>query len=101
MKKHDRPRRLEHWHKITALMMLYDFVAVMLSYFLALWMRYDCRISEIEPDYIRTFLIFAPIYGLICMAGFWFFRLYKSIWRFASFSELQRTMYASLLTGAK
>ena len=98
MNKLHRPRRLEHWHKVTMLLVLYDLIAVNLAYFLALWLRFDCQISEIGDTYVQTYLRFAPIYSLICVAVFWSCRLYKSIWRFASFNELQRTMTASLIT---
>ena len=36
-------RRLEHWQLIALLLMVYDFAAVNLSYFLALWFRFDCK----------------------------------------------------------
>ena len=85
-----QPIRVEHWHKITALLLVYDFVAAICAYFLALWFRFDCRISVIDGDYIHVFLRFAPVYGLITLAVFWGCRLYRSIWRFASFTELKR-----------
>jgi hypothetical protein len=33
--------KLEHWHMIAMLMMAYDMVAVIVSNFLALWIRFD------------------------------------------------------------
>jgi FlaA1/EpsC-like NDP-sugar epimerase len=36
---------------------------------------------------------------LFCLVVFWFLRLYKSIWRFASYSELLRVILATVVTG--
>lgn len=98
MKK--KTRKLEHWQVVTLLLMLYDFTAVALSYCLALWIRFDCKFSRIETRYLQAYGKSILIYGLFCVVVFWFLRLYKSIWRFASYSELLRVVAATLLTGA-
>lgn len=98
MKK--KTRKLEHWQVVTLLLMLYDFTAVALSYCLALWIRFDCKFSRIETGYLQAYGKSILIYGLFCVVVFWFLRLYKSIWRFASYSELLRVVVATLLTGA-
>ena len=91
--------KIEHWHKITALLIAYDIVTIILSYFLALWVRFDCAYTTIPRDYFYTFLCVTPFYAIVCVAVFWWARLYQSIWRFASFSELYRVFFASLITG--
>ncbi len=91
-------RRLEHWQVIAAFLMTYDIVAINLAYFLALWIRFDCRYSEIPPVYLHTFLKFAPLYTIVCVIVFWRLRLYKSIWKFASYSELARVTAANVIT---
>ncbi len=93
-----RAKRFEHWHIVALLLMLYDIAAVNLSYFLALWLRFDCAFSEIPTQYVAAFFRFAPIYTVVCIAVFWLLRLYNSIWRFASFSELKRVMLATAVT---
>ncbi len=98
----DKPKRkhkLEHWHKITLLLIGYDIFAIMLSYFLALWVRFDCAYTQIPQEYLWTFLKVTPVYALFCVVVFWWARLYQSIWRFASASELYRTFFATLITG--
>ena len=90
--------RMEHWHKITVWLVLYDIFAVNLSHGLALWLRFDCRVSMIPNQYLWAFIKFAPIYTIISIGIFWFARLYKSIWRFASYSELILTACASVAT---
>ena len=89
----------EHWKVIAVLLGLYDVIAVTASYFFALWFRYDCNITEIPVEqYLVPFFKFAPIYAVVCLIVFSRLRLYKSIWRFASFSELMRTAMASMIT---
>ena len=48
-------KKLEHWQVVTLMLMAYDFLAVIVSYFLALWIRFDCKFSEIEPHYLHTY----------------------------------------------
>lgn len=91
-------RRIEHWRVIAFLLIVYDLAAVNLSYFLALWLRFDCRFSAIPPVYWDRFVAFLPIYSLVCMAVFFCLRLYRSLWRFASYSELVRVISATLIT---
>ena len=73
-------------------LVLYDILAVNLSYFLALWIRFDCRFSQIPAAYLRGFLNFAPVYTIFCLFVFRHFKLYRSVWRFASYRELARIL---------
>lgn len=91
---------LEHWHLVTVFLVLYDIAAVVGSYFLALWLRFDCHFDEIPEVYFVPWLKFAPIYAVVSVVVLWGMRLYKSIWRFASFVELERITAASALLGA-
>ena len=90
--------RLEHWHIVSLFLILYDIIAVTAAYFLALWLRFDCSFNAIPEAYMTAYLRFAPIYAVLCIAVFWRLRLYKSIWRFASFKELVRVSQATAVT---
>ena len=92
--------RLEHWKKIAIVIALYDVVAVSISYFLALLIRFDFRYSLINRFYLVTWRNFAPIYAVLCLVVFVLLGLYKSIWRFAGFNEFARTLLTSLLMSA-
>ena len=92
-------KTMEHWEVISLLLMVYDFLAVFVSYFAALWIRFDCRFSRIEPEYLHAFSHSILFYGAFCIFVFWAMRLYKSIWRFASYAELLRMILATLITG--
>ncbi|MBQ4225132.1 MAG: polysaccharide biosynthesis protein, partial [Oscillospiraceae bacterium] len=89
---------MEHWVGISVFLHIYDAVFVTLSYFLALWLRFDCRYSMIPHGYYHSWLFFSPIYIIFCFAVFSKLKLYRSIWRFASYSELMRTLAATGIT---
>ena len=88
-----------HTNVIKVLLAGYDVVAVTLCYFLALWFRFDGSYSSIRYDYLLNFLGMAPLYAIICVCVFRAFKLYNSIWRYASIVELLRIIYATAVTG--
>ena len=92
-------RKFEHWQVVRLLLMIYDFAAVIVSFGIALWLRFDCKVTSVEPQYLTTYTKTIIIYALFCLVVFWFLRLYKSIWRFASYSELLRVILATVVTG--
>lgn len=90
--------KLEHWKVIAVYLLLYDIVAINVSYFAGLLLRFDLQYSAIPEEYFYAFLKFAPFYTVFTVVVFWALRLYKSLWRFASFSELNRILAATLIT---
>lgn len=92
-------RKMEHWEVVTLLLMIYDFIAVVVSYLAALWIRFDCHFSMIDTKYFEAYYKTILYYAAFCVVLFWFMRLYKSIWRFASYSELLRTIIATVISG--
>ena len=92
-------RKIEHWQVVRLLLMVYDFAAVIVSFGIALWLRFDCKVTSVEPQYLTNYTKTIIIYALFCLVVFWFLRLYKSIWRFASYSELLRVILATVVTG--
>ena len=92
-------RKIEHWQVVRLLLMVYDFAAVIVSFGIALWLRFDCKVTSVEPQYLTIYTKTIIVYALFCLVVFWFLRLYKSIWRFASYSELLRVILATVVTG--
>ncbi len=89
---------LEHWKIIAFYLLAYDIIVINFSYFLGLWLRFDFHFSRIPEEYLSAFLKFAPFYTVFSVIVFYVLRLYKSIWRFASFSELNRIAATSVIT---
>ena len=90
-------RTIEHWQAVNIFLAGYDIFAVIVSYLAALWLRFDCHISQVPVEYMNGYCYSIPVYLVVCLGVFWVLRLYKSIWRFASFSELKRMIVASML----
>lgn len=91
-------RKLEHWQVISLYLIIYDIIAVNAAYLVALLLRFDFRYSQIPEYYLGAFLHFAPIYTIFCIFVFSFLKLYNSLWRYASFSELNRIIISSGIT---
>jgi len=92
--------KMEHWKFITVLLVVYDFLAVHAAYFAALWVRFDFVYSRIPLNFMDPFRHYITLYALFCVVVFSMFRLYNSMWRFASYAELVKTLEASFLTSA-
>ena len=96
----NKKRKIEHWHVIAACLTIYDVIAVNAAYLIALWLRFDCAYSQIPKEYLDAYFRFAPVYTVFSMLVFRALRLYKSMWRFASYDELLRVFVASVVTFA-
>ena len=97
-KKANKIKKIEHWQVIAMLLMLYDFVAVSVSYYLALWVRFDCKFSQIETQYLQAYYKSILVYAAFCVIVSYCVRLYRSIWRFASYIELQRVIIVTIVS---
>ena len=95
----ERKRKIEHWHVISLYLIVYDALTVNLAYLLALWFRFDCQFTRIPRSYLNAWMQFIPIYTVICLIIFFSLKLYRSLWRFAGYSELLRVTAATIVTG--
>ncbi|MBS6180953.1 MAG: polysaccharide biosynthesis protein [Erysipelotrichaceae bacterium] len=93
-----KKKRIEHWKVVAFYLVLYDIIAVNFAYFFGLLLRFDLRFSRIPQKFYEAFLEFAPVYTVAALGVFFVLRLYKSLWRFAGFSELNRIFVASVIT---
>ena len=93
-----KKKRLKHWQVVAIYLMVYDIIIIAASFFGALWFRFDCRFQQIPKEYLFPYLKFLPVYLVFCIVVFWFLRLYRSIWRFASYAELIRATMATVIT---
>ena len=81
----------------SAMLVIYDFLAVGIAYYLALWMRYDFVFSNIEQVYLNAFYRFYLIYAVFSVLILWLFRLYRTLWKYIGLRELLRTLSVSVL----
>ncbi len=90
--------KLKHWKIVSLYLIMYDVVAIIASYFLALWIRFDCHYTDIQAEYFHTYMRVMPIYVAVSLVVFGLMHLYRSIWRFASYNELYRITIATAVT---
>ena len=69
-----------------------DLLSICVSFFAALWLRFDFQFKAIPAEFLTTYCeIILPWCG-ICIAMFSLFGLYSSIWSFVSTDELLRIL---------
>ena len=90
----------EHWQIMALCLMICDVISVCLAYFLALWLRFDCVYTHIPSNYLSNYIHFIGWYAVGAIMLFWFFRMYRGMWRFASYTELVRTFAGSVTASA-
>ena len=105
MKKQPQlPRHEKHSPKrrylVSLLLVVCDVIFVAAGYFLALWLQYHGRVTQIPSEYLKAWLYFLPVYAVVCVAVFWAFHLYHSLWKFASLVEFKRIALSSIILSA-
>lgn len=82
-----------------AIIALLDFLSIWISFFFALWLRYDLSFSGIPEEYLRFYHKFTPIWAVVSILIFVVFKLYNSIWAYVSGDEVIRAVKAYFCLG--
>ncbi|MDR0949868.1 MAG: polysaccharide biosynthesis protein [Lachnospiraceae bacterium] len=87
---------------ITRIMLLVfcDLFAVFLSSILPLYVRYDFQFMEIDKAFLYAVLEAYICNAILMLVMFRLFRLYNSVWRYASETELVNNAFAVLICAA-
>lgn len=80
-----------------AILIVYDILAVGMAEFLALWTRFEFRISQIMPEFMDNALKYVLINAVVTVVIFAFMKLYSSLWEYASVQEMMSVFAACLL----
>lgn len=83
-----------------ALLILLDILVINGSGLLALLVRFDGKYSAIMPKYLDYFFDYLPVYTVCTIIVFWVWRLYKSLWRYASTKEIWYIIFAGVISAA-
>ncbi len=101
MKSEEQEKRIFHedrsWIVRALILMFIDIIIVNFSFFFALLVRFVFRYSQIPMEYLGHFIRYAPIHTICSILVFYICRLYHSIWKFASISELGRITVAVII----
>lgn len=79
-------------------LILYDIFVVNVSFFAALFFRFDMVYSSIPQRYLNAYTKFSLIYTVFCIVIFYFFNMYNSVWKFAGVKELARIFAATFIS---
>lgn len=82
------------------LLMVYDVIAIQASCILALLARFDFSYKMIDAQYINGYAHYALINTIVAIIIFAFFKLYDSLWSFASVNEEVNIVMACIISGA-
>lgn len=69
------------------LLVILDFLIITVSGFLALYIRFDFQFSKMDMRYVNYEVRYLPINLILTVLLFVLFKLYRSVWRFASSNE--------------
>lgn len=74
-----------------------DMCIIAISFFFALMIRFEFSYSHIPLSFLEGYLHIVPLFMVISLVVFYIFRLYHSIWRFASINEFMHIIGAFLV----
>ena len=87
------------WRTRAFLLLLLDIVAIGVSGFLSLWMRFEFRFHDIPVEFWEAVYRYMPINLLITVVVFALFHMYSSLWKYASVNEFLNVIFGVLISG--
>lgn len=81
-------------NRIIALLLL-DIMSIVVAAFAALYVRFDFSFNGIPTDYLLKFEYIIPFNIILTLVFFALWKLYKSVWRYASATELLNIVFAT------
>lgn len=85
------------WIYKMMLLVFADIMIVLVSYFMALMLRFDFVFSSIPQEYLICYMWSMPFWVISTVVVFYLCKLYHSIWRLASVAELQMSLTAYMI----
>ncbi|MGN0437093.1 MAG: polysaccharide biosynthesis protein [Lachnospiraceae bacterium] len=98
----EKSRKIKDRQKLLRMLVLgmYDGFAVLLSAFLALFVRFDMSVGAIDTKYLEHALLVVPFTITLTWVVFDFIHLYDSLWEYVSIREVAQTIIGSLIVVA-
>ena len=93
-----KEQKKQFW--LNVLIVVLDIAAVNAAYYIALNARFYgySNLSELFQQKLTVWMYFTPIYTVICLLVFGFFRLYSGMWKYAGMHDFNRILFASVAT---
>ncbi len=97
--KEDNSLFLNNVLRLRAIALIFvDLLIIWAAYFLALFIRFEFDLNLIPDQFKYGFYRIIPYYSLCSIIIFAIFKLYKSVWRYASIVEMYRVIVAVFVT---
>lgn len=84
----------------TKVLILMDAILVNFSFAVAYFIKFEADFNNITQNFIRSLIIIAILATVIKVASFFAFKLYSSLWKYASVYELILIVISCLLSNA-
>lgn len=78
------------------LLCLVDCITIAIASFLALYIRYDFKYLEIKSDFLKSLYTFTPFNIVMGIFVYFLFKLYSSMWKYASIDEVLKIIEAGI-----
>ena len=82
----------------TLLLLLFDFLTVSVSFYLALLVRFDFKYSQIESAYIDKLPAVCIVASVVAISVYFLCQLYNMIWNYFSVNEIGRLSIAVIVS---
>lgn len=74
-----------------------DIILINGSVFLSLIMRFEINIASVPEEYIQKYIVNVIPFTIVALIIFWCFRMYHSLWQYASIAELYKIVEACVV----
>ena len=74
-----------------------DIILINGSVFLSLIMRWEINIASVPEEYIQKYIVNVIPFTIVTLIIFWCFRMYHSLWQYASIAELYKIVEACVV----
>ena len=73
--------------------LIYDILSIPVAWFLAYWLQYSARLSGHTPATVYALLALCII-TMLQISCFYYFKVYRGLWRFSSLNDIERIVRA-------
>ena len=94
MSKRKTSSLAQSWAIRAAIIALLDIIIIAVAFMAAFLLRFDFQFSVIIQNYVHAYQLVVPVVSIFALVVFWCFKLYHSIWSYASVNELIRMILA-------
>ena len=94
MSKRKTSSLAQSWAIRAAIVALLDIIIIAVAFMAAFLLRFDFQFSVIIQNYVHAYQLVVPTVAIVALIVFWCFKLYHSIWSYASLDELIRMILA-------